>query len=416
MALRGGKLEKIIIITLLTCLPIFFMPEMAWMTLQQQEGDVLLEQGKQDYMEGRFEEAVEKLTLALKLLTDKDKLADVYLHLGLCHFALGERDKAKEDLSDLLKLNPAQRLDPLYYPPDFVNLLEEAKKAIIAQLKVETDPPIAQVFLDEELVGVTPLELTEVAAGEHKLKVIKQGYKTAEESLSLKVGEEKTVSITLEEEEKKPTVIVTDEEAKPEVKKKSNTLMWVLLGGAAAAAVLILAGRGGGGGDNGGPTPTPEPMLTIRIKATFEMSNMEAHWKIYIDDQVVFDEWFTVATRGGNNPNFGNRTRQFTIQRRPGSFNLKLHGVESRRIYSETMWIRSTKFEISIVGPSSEINRYRASPATFSLQVAPFQATRPEEWPRQRTQRISIVGAGASEALLSQSPVIIQSVEEKKPD
>lgn len=256
MALRGGKLEKIIILALLTCLPIFFMPEMAWLALQQQEGDVLLEQGKQDYIEGRFEDAVEKLNLALKLLTDRDKLIDAYLHLGFCHFALGERDKAKQDLAELLRINPAQRLDPLYYPPDFVNLLEEVKKGILAQLKVETDPPIAQVFLDEELVGVTPLELTEVAAGEHKLRVVKQGYKTSEERLSLNVGEEKTVYITLEKEEKKPAVAVTPPEKKPEVKKKSNTLMWILIGGAAAVAVLILAGRGGGGEKGGGGPST----------------------------------------------------------------------------------------------------------------------------------------------------------------
>ena len=398
MALKKGKLGKMVIIALLLYLPIFFTPEFAWLAAQEEEAEELLKQGKQDCVEGQFEEAIEKLSLAINLLKEKDKLIDAYLHISYSHFALGEREKAKENLAELLKINPAQRLDPLFYPPDFVKLLDEAKVGILASIKVETEPPIAQVYLNEELVGVTPLHIAEVAAGEHKLKIIKQGYQIREESLILKVGEEKTVSIKLEKEE--PKIVTTPPEPKPEVKKKNKTLLWVLLGGAAAAAVILLAR---GGGKEATPEPTPQPpMLTVRIKVTFEMANLEALWAIYIDDEKVFEEWLKVATHGGDNPVYGKRTRQFTIQRRPGSYDLKLHGVRYNSIYPEYVWVRSTKFELSIVAPASEINRYRINPDSFSLNVAPFKAFDPVKWPRQRTKRITISKIGTSTNVHSQ--------------
>jgi hypothetical protein len=262
---RRDKFLYVITCLLISALPLVLLPEPVWVLVQQEEGELLLKQGKQDYMEGRFEEAVEKLTLAIKLLTGKDKLVDAYLHLALSHFALGEKDKTKENLAELLKLDVTKRLDPLYYPPDFINLLEEAKKGIIAQLEVESDPPVAQVFLDGELVGLTPVDLPELAAGEHKLKIIKQGYKLWEKIILLDVGEKKIVSTQLEKEEGKPTVAVTPAEKKPEVKKGRGWL-WILLGGAAAAIVAILAMRGGK--EKVTPTTTPTQAFgSIQVKS-----------------------------------------------------------------------------------------------------------------------------------------------------
>lgn len=261
---KRTNFKYLITYVLLFSLPLILMPEPVWVLTQKEEGEVLLKQGKQDYIEGRFEDAIEKLTLAIKLLADKDKLIDAYLHLGLCHFALGEKEKAKENLIGLIRLNPAQKLNPLYYPPDFVGLLDETKEVILAHIKVETAPADAEVYLDGELVGVAPLELTEVAEGEHKLRVVKEGYKAQEQSLVVKEGEEKTVSFELEKkEEKKPTVAVTPPEKKPEVKKGKGWL-WILLGGAAAAVVAILATRGGK------ETPAPPPTQafgSIQVKS-----------------------------------------------------------------------------------------------------------------------------------------------------
>jgi hypothetical protein len=265
---RRDKVINIITYVLLVTLPLILLPEITLVLAQEQTGDDLLKQGKKYYQEGRFEEAVEKLSLALKMLTDKDKLVDAYLHIALSHFALGEKEKAKQDLTELLRLKPEHKLDPMYYPPDFVQLLDEAKGVILAHITIETEPTEAQVYLDGELTGLSPLELQEVAAGEHKLVVLKEGYKAAEKKLIVKEGEERTISFELEDEkqQKKPAVAVTPSEKKPQV-KKSKSWLWILLGGAAAVAVAILASRGR---KEAGPSTPPQATQTfgkIRIKS-----------------------------------------------------------------------------------------------------------------------------------------------------
>jgi hypothetical protein len=265
VALRINNLNYAITFALLCFLPLVLLPETAWLLVPQEEGELMLMQGKQLYKDGHFDEAIDKLTLAIKVLKDKDKLIDANLHLALCHFALAELDKAKEYLADLLRINPAQNLDPMFYPPDFLQLFEETKGMILAHIKVETEPPEARLFLDEELVGVTPIELAEVAAGDHRLRIEKEGYKPQEESIILKQGEEKSLSFKLEKkEEKKPVVAVMPPEKKPEVKKGKGWL-WILLGAAAAAAVAILATRGGK--ETAGPTPTPQAFGSIQVKS-----------------------------------------------------------------------------------------------------------------------------------------------------
>jgi hypothetical protein len=265
---RREKFVRVIVFFLLISFFSFIISEPAWLLAQEKTGDDLLEQGKQYYQEGKFEEAVEKLTLALKMLSDKDKLVDAYLHVALSQFALGEKEKAKQYLAELLRLNPGQKLDPMYYPPDFVKLLDEAKDVILAHITIETELTEAQVYLDGELKGLSQLELKDIASGEHKLVVLKEGYKAAEEKLIVKEGEKRTVSFELEEKEGKkgPAVAATPSEKKPEV-KKSRSWLWILLGGAAAAAVAILASKGGK--ETGGPTPAPTTQAfgSIQVKS-----------------------------------------------------------------------------------------------------------------------------------------------------
>lgn len=52
-------------------------------------------------------------------------------------------------------------------------------------LRVKTDVTGAQVFLDEEAVGQTPLTLTSVAAGKHVLALVKEGYNRHEQEVEV---------------------------------------------------------------------------------------------------------------------------------------------------------------------------------------------------------------------------------------
>jgi hypothetical protein len=391
-------------------------------------------------------------------------LIDAYLHLALSYFAMGERGKAKVHLADLLRLNPAHGLDPMFYPPDFMKLFDEAKTEILACVIVESIPSGSKVFFNGKLVGLTPVQLVDIVAGVHKLEVTKEGYKTKEESIIVKEGEKKTISFELVQEEERPKVAATPTEEKPELKKKSNKIIWILLAGAAAVAVYFVTKSGGGesskgtvtgstgsihvnsnpsaakiyidGRDTGQKTNATitnvsvgnhtvklvlggykiwtrtvnviqaqtaqvnanleTKMLTVNIKVRFKMSNMRARWIIFIDDKRVFDEWITAHCHGGDNPDYRETTKDVSFQRKVGKFTLKLYGVDHEWYYRECYWIWPTYFEISIINPQSDINLVNISPNTFYLSVAPWDASDPEKWPRQRSKEITISPVGTS--------------------
>ncbi len=55
-------------------------------------------------------------------------------------------------------------------------------------LAVTTTPAQAEVFLDNESLGFSPLRQGIIAAGEHLLKIVAQGYVSVEETVAIEVG------------------------------------------------------------------------------------------------------------------------------------------------------------------------------------------------------------------------------------
>jgi len=69
----------------------------------------------------------------------------------------------------------------------------------LATLVVESDPDRADVFLDEERRGATPVELKDVEAGPHTLRIVKEPlYQAVVQKLELKEGESRRVAVRLE--------------------------------------------------------------------------------------------------------------------------------------------------------------------------------------------------------------------------
>jgi hypothetical protein len=262
---RRGYSKYIVTFVLLISLPLVLMPEPAWLLAQEQDAELLLQQGKQAYVTGNFDEAIDKLSRAVKLLTDEPKIMDAYLHLAISHFALSQIEEAKEALAQITKMKPEYNIDPFYYPPDFIKLHEQVKKESLAHISLRTEPEDVEVYLDGELAGRSPVKIADIQPGEHRLKLVKEGYLDKEEFIILAAGVQSEVSITLEKKvvEKKPTVAVTPPEKKPEV-KKSKSWLWILLGGAAAAVVAVMASRGG---KESGPAAPAETFGSIQVKS-----------------------------------------------------------------------------------------------------------------------------------------------------
>jgi len=65
-------------------------------------------------------------------------------------------------------------------------------------LVVESRPPGADVFVDGKLVGITPLVLARVDAGEHAVRLERDGYRRWSASVRIVSGERNRVAASLE--------------------------------------------------------------------------------------------------------------------------------------------------------------------------------------------------------------------------
>ncbi len=87
-------------------------------------------------------------------------------------------------------------------------------------LSITSSPSEAEVYLDEEYKGKTPLSLSSVSPGEHKIKLTKEGRATHYETVVFKVEENTTVDVVLSANNPPRITSLT---AKPEIIKTKET-------------------------------------------------------------------------------------------------------------------------------------------------------------------------------------------------
>jgi len=75
-----------------------------------------------------------------------------------------------------------------------------ALKPVDSDLFVRTTPAGAWVYLDGKYQGTAPLSLEEVKPGRHTIEVEKKGYDTEEKTVTVRQGENSTLTVVLEKE------------------------------------------------------------------------------------------------------------------------------------------------------------------------------------------------------------------------
>jgi PEGA domain-containing protein len=65
---------------------------------------------------------------------------------------------------------------------------EPAPAAALATLRINSDVAGAQVFIDRNYVGVTPVTSPEIAPGSHRVNVVAQGYDSIAETIDVEAG------------------------------------------------------------------------------------------------------------------------------------------------------------------------------------------------------------------------------------
>ena len=109
------------------------------------------------------------------------KVVDAY-ELRVAAFASDPKtlDQAKAELGNLLPIDPRGELSPNLFNPDVIALAEglrqKVKAASTLTLKVSATPAAARVFVDGSFRGVTPLDVTNLAPGNHYVTLIAPGF------------------------------------------------------------------------------------------------------------------------------------------------------------------------------------------------------------------------------------------------
>jgi hypothetical protein len=84
-------------------------------------------------------------------------------------------------------------------PGEKKNLVVTLQKPRVdpAELRITTNPDKADVFVDDDRKGTTPLTLKNITPGEHSLTISKDGYEKRSEKFNIASGEKKTVEYAL---------------------------------------------------------------------------------------------------------------------------------------------------------------------------------------------------------------------------
>jgi len=157
-----------------------------------------LDQAKEFYNNFQFKEAVNLLEGTIQgyrgsqiALTDPFQLTDAYLILGNVQLANNDPKRAHDALQEAVRLDPDRNITEMQYPPKTVAQFQKAreeflKKAKSADLEIQTSPGKAEVFVNGQSKGVSPVHLPRWTLGEHFILVKAPGYQTKALKLSVK--------------------------------------------------------------------------------------------------------------------------------------------------------------------------------------------------------------------------------------
>lgn len=138
-----------------------------------------LKKGIQEYENANFENAIQQLEQAIqKGLEGKEEQTDAYKHLAFSYAATGNAQKAKAMFLNLLQVDPAFELS-ITESPRLRVPFEQAKAEFVPK---DTNPPIIEMTLPENVAENTAIELTAKVTDASGIASVIAFYKKATES------------------------------------------------------------------------------------------------------------------------------------------------------------------------------------------------------------------------------------------
>jgi len=172
-----------------------------------QSGAVDVERGRAMYQKGDFAEAASLLKNALPTISSGKDKASAHLLLGMIYLAQGQTDLSDAEFGHAVALDPKKKLAPEKYPPGVIRLYDQARLRSLGSIVVQTDPSDADIYIDGELRGLSPLPVNDLLAGAHSLKIVKEGYKTEEREFEVRETEQSEFYLELRITDEIPATI-----------------------------------------------------------------------------------------------------------------------------------------------------------------------------------------------------------------
>lgn len=151
---------------------------------QQSKYRVMIDQGKEYYKEGNFEEAIKALQDVIKYSVDLTEVWDAQVYLGYVYFSIQEEANMQTQLEAAIQIKPNFTLNKEEFAPAYISKFEDIRKGFIGIGFFETIPSKTLIYLDDEKIGLTPLKI-ELLAKTYMLRFVKLGYEPFEEEIEI---------------------------------------------------------------------------------------------------------------------------------------------------------------------------------------------------------------------------------------
>ncbi|HEX9190784.1 MAG TPA: PEGA domain-containing protein [Candidatus Deferrimicrobiaceae bacterium] len=147
----------------------------------------LLDQAERDARSYRFDEAIRPF------------LFEIFLRKGMLALWEGDTTASESFLARSRALRPGFSPDPALFPPQFLSAWARAadRPAPEAELLVQSLPPGAQILVDGEKRGMTPLRVRIASPGAHRIRLTHPGYRDATREGQWLPGDSEILEFTL---------------------------------------------------------------------------------------------------------------------------------------------------------------------------------------------------------------------------
>jgi len=181
-----------------TCIIISIIVVFVFISHAQEKVDNKINDLYKLYQNGEFENLIKK-SLLLKDKFDDSSINRHYVlyFLGLGYTNSNEKYNANIEFLNLLGVNPQFEPDLFTIKTEDKEYFESFKTFNLGSIHIYSEPSLADIYINDELQGKTPLQIEKILSGTINIKIIKPGYDIYEEDVLIEPGESVKINVHL---------------------------------------------------------------------------------------------------------------------------------------------------------------------------------------------------------------------------